>query len=104
MENVLSKNPCYMTAAVAAAAKDRKTGRYLNLCITYFVNGFYGTLSDHDILVNRQALDQQEGSVFACYPAYGKLDEDIFIIGQFSRTNPCDLDQNNTTVLYASEY
>ena len=100
----LQDNMVVQTAAVAEAAKDPATLGYLQTCLALFFSGMYGEISDEDVGYNEEELAAGEGRVVARYKAQDKLEEDIYIIAYFSQSNPGDLDYNNTTVLYVSEY
>lgn len=100
----LQKNIVVQTAAVAEAAKDPATLDYLQTCLALFFSGMYGQIPAEDTELNEEELKAGEGRIVARYEAQGNLAEDVYIIAYFSASNPGDLDYNNTTILYCSEY
>ncbi len=100
----LQKNETVATAAVMEAMKDPETLDYVQMCLSLFFSGMYGKMGPEDTELNEEELSSGEGRIMARYEAQGKLREDVYIIAYFSESNPGDIDYNNTTVLYVSEY
>lgn len=102
-KNVLSRNPIFLTEAIARAAENINTAGYLSFCLKAFFSGFYGDICRGDVKANAKELDAYEGQIVARYKKTGSLREDIYIIAHFSRINPVNLDLNNTLILYVTE-
>lgn len=100
----LRKNATVQTRAVAEASADPKTADYLRDCLLLMFSGMYGEIPEGDAAANNEELAAGEGRILARYRKQGKLKEDIYIIAYFSASNPGDIDYNNTTILYCSEY
>ena len=100
----LQRNALVTTAAVAEAAKDPATLDYIQTCLSLFFSGMYGKMGPEDTELNEEELRAGEGRIMARYEAQDKLREDVYIIAYFSESNPGNVDYNNTTVLYVSEY
>ena len=100
----IAKNMTVQTAAVAEACKDAETHNYIVDCLLDMFGGNYGEIGAEDTALNNEELESGEGRILARYKAKGKLTEDIYIIAYFSAAEPGNVDYNNTTALYCSEY
>ena len=103
-KSVLLRNPVFMTQRIAQAISDRPTADYLNLCYRLFCLEIFGEICAEDMAANLEELNQSEGRVIGRYRAAEALQQDIYIIGYFSRINPCDIEQNNIVIMYVGEY
>ena len=99
----VQKLPVLQTAAVARAAGDPETRNYVIDCLLDFFGGYYGIVLEEDTEKNNEELAQGEGRIVARYPRKGQLEQDLFLIAQFSEEYP-GMDGNHVTVMYADEY
>jgi hypothetical protein len=104
-QSVLLRNPVFITERIASAMKSSpRIADYIGLCYRLFTLEHFGRICAEDEAANLAELEQSEGRVIGRYSALWGLKQDIFIIGYFSKINPYDIELNNTTILFVSEY
>lgn len=96
--------PLFQTAAIAEAAKDPETQKYIVTCLQRLFSGDYGDIPTEDTEANNNDLDAGNGRILARYKAAEKLAGDIYIIAAFYAGEPDNLDANNIMILYCDEY
>ena len=100
----IKENPITATAAVNAAMEQNpEIHDFIMACLTRFFSGDYGTTGPEDTAANNAELADGAGRVVAHYEAFPGMEDDIFIIAVFNEDIPGD-NNNNTCVLYCSEY
>lgn len=94
----------FQTAAIGEADNDPDTHNYIVNCLMRLYNGDYGEIPPDDTDANNKELEAGQGRIVARYKKAGKLTGDIYIITEFDKDDPDNLDANQTMVMYCSEY
>ena len=100
----LQKLPVLQTKAIAEAAGDPDTLRYILKCLNEFYGGNYGTVPQEDTEANNSDLEAGDGHILARYKKAGALAEDIYINAEIYAGEPDNIDANNIMIMYCSEY
>ena len=109
-EELKKINP-YITRALNEDVKENPEAmRYvMGLLYSYLEEGNQGDTSEEDKIANLEELEEGEGRIVTTWKrseeaaALG-IRENILIITYFSASNPGDIEYNNTTVMYISDY
>lgn len=104
LNDLMNRNPLYITAGAKTAAEDAAAMNYFFQCVGRFYSGDYGAIPPEDIAANNAELAAGEGRILARYEAGPGLKEGIFIIAYFSDKHPESNDFNYTTICYISDY
>jgi len=99
----IGQNPVSVTPRLYRAMENRKASDYVTKCMRQFKQGIFGITPLEDVKSNMEELEDGEGRVVARYDDGGILEDDIYIIANFSFNEP-GVDYNYTTILYCNEY
>lgn len=95
--------PLLQTRAIAAAAEDPETMRYILKCLHRFYSGDYGEICADDTAANNAELLSGYGHILARYKQAFKLSGDIYIEAHFDKDHLTDINYTQILIMYPEE-